>query len=67
MCWKEFGHLLTAIKKPNILVTWNLDTGIIVSSEVLKGINYDKFKKHSDYNGKTLLKRSKEAKISDIY
>lgn len=43
-------HLL-AIKKPNILVTWNLDTGAIIKNTTLKGLNYEKFKKHSEWNG----------------
>jgi hypothetical protein len=54
---------LFAIKKPNILVTWNLDTGGIIKNTILKGLNYDKFKKHSEWNGQALLKQSKEAKI----
>jgi hypothetical protein len=56
--------MLFAIKKPNILITWNLDNGSIVSNTVIKEINYDKFKKHSDWNGMTLMKLSKEAKIN---
>ena len=52
-----------AIKKPNILVTWNLDTGGIIKNTILKGFDYDKFKKHSEWNGQALLKQSKEAKI----
>lgn len=52
-----------AIKKPNILVTWNLDTGAIIKNTILDGLNYEKFKKYSEWNGQTLLKQSKEAKI----
>jgi len=35
ICWKEIGNLLIALKKPNILVTWNTDTGKIINYHVL--------------------------------
>jgi hypothetical protein len=40
---KEEKDKLYAIKKPNILVTWNLDNGIIIKNTILKGRNYDKY------------------------
>lgn len=50
------------MKKPNILVTWNTDTGKIEGYHRLD-FNFTNFKRHTEYNGCTLMKQSKEAKI----
>ena len=63
ICWKETGNILTAIKKPNILVSWNLDTGNIISYKPVEQFNFSNYRKHTDWNGMTLLKQIKEVKI----
>jgi hypothetical protein len=56
ICWRETGNKLIALKKPNILVTWNTDTGKIEGYEELANINYDNYKRHTEWNGATLMK-----------
>src|SRR6185312_11604296 len=66
ICWKETGNILTAIKKPNILVTWNLDTGRILSYHPVSEFNFSNFRKHTEWNGLTLLKQIKEVKTKTV-
>ena len=45
-----------ALKKPNILVTWNTDTGKIVGYHKVESMNFNNFIRHTEWNGATLLK-----------
>lgn len=65
ICWKEHNNTLTALKRPNILVSWNLDNGKIIKHKVVEGFDFTKFTKHTDWNGRTILKELKEAKVKD--
>lgn len=56
---------MTALKRPNILVSWNLDNGKIVKHTVVPGIDLTHFNKHSDWNGLTVLKEIKEAEVQE--
>lgn len=53
--WKQTGNKLHAFKQPNIVVTWDLNTGKVIGSKEFN-INLRGFKKHTDWNGSTLLK-----------
>ena len=53
---------MTALKKPNILVSWNLDNGKVIHHQKIDSLNFKDFKKFSDWNGTTLLKQMKAAK-----
>ena len=61
MCWKQINNLLIALKKPNILVTWDTDTGKILQYSRLDGFNFGEFKRHTEWAGCTLMKQIKEA------
>ncbi len=63
ICWKEIGNTLIALKKPNILVSWNTDTGKIVGYHKLQDMDFTKYIRHSEWNGATVLKMMKEAKV----
>ena len=57
--WKQTENRLFAFKQPSMVVTWDLDTGLVASNKnfdiFLKG-----FKKHSDWDGSTLLKQVRD-------
>lgn len=56
---------MIALKKPNILVSWNTDTGKIVGYHELNGMDFTKYTRHTEWNGATLLKQMKEAKAQN--
>jgi hypothetical protein len=41
LCWIEKENQLIALKKPNILITWNLDNGKIVDYVTLDGPDFN--------------------------
>jgi hypothetical protein len=53
------------LKKPNVLVTWNLDTGKIESYHALENMNFNSYIRHTEWNGATLLKQLKEVKATE--
>lgn len=53
--WNQTGDKLYAFKQPNIIVTWDMNTGIVIKSEEFS-TNLKGFNKHTDWNGCTLLK-----------
>jgi hypothetical protein len=60
ICWRTSacGEALYALKQPNIIVQWELDTGNVDSkqiSQIFKG-----FQKHSDWNNTTIIKQERE-------
>ena len=57
--WRQIGNRLHAFKQPNIVVSWDLDTGKVINSKEFN-INIKGFKKHSDWNGSTLLKQVRD-------
>lgn len=54
--------MLIALKRPNILITWNTDTGKIVNYHQCHGFDFTKFIKHTEWNGTCLMKEMREAK-----
>ena len=63
LCWKEVENKLIALKKPNVLVTWNTDTGKIEGYQTLDNFNFENYRRHTEWNGCTLLKQVKEVKV----
>lgn len=64
ICWKEIDNRLIALKRPNILVTWNTDTGKIISYHKLHGYNFNNYVKHTEWNGMFVLKKQKELSMN---
>ena len=62
LCWKQIDNKLIAFKKPNILVTWNTDTGKILGYHKIEKMDFGNFIRHTEWNGTTLLKQLKEVK-----
>ncbi len=61
ICWKEIDHKLVAFKSPNVLMTWDLDTGKAEERNYMKGFFLDHHKLHTTWDGKSLLIHKQDA------
>jgi len=66
VCYKEVANKITAIKKPNHLVTWNWDTGKVICNVELKGMDFERETKHSEWEGTFLLQRKRQFKSMEV-
>lgn len=51
IAFKEMGNKIIALGKPNVIQTWNQDTGHIVQRTHVRGLDLTNYRFHSDWHG----------------
>jgi len=60
VAYKEIGNQIIGLAKPNVIQTWNQDTGHILLRTHCAGIDITNYRFHSEWHGQTILKKTRD-------
>lgn len=61
VAYKEIGNKIIGLAKPNVVQTWDQDTGHILLRTHVGGLDLTNYRFHSEWHGQTILKKTREA------